>query len=72
MTEHVAVPESQFAILASMETEFDDATKLAVMITTLKDHNEFEPFITQVGVMIKKMTRYKGRRLHFSQKRQND
>lgn len=50
MGDHVTVLELQFARLASFETEFDDSTKLTILMSTLKDHSEFEPFITSVAV----------------------
>lgn len=36
-----------------METEIDNSTKLAIMISALRDHSAFRPFITSVAVMKK-------------------
>lgn len=35
-----AVLKLPFMRLPSMETDFDDSTKLAILISTLEDHNE--------------------------------
>lgn len=51
MKDHVAILESQFARLAAMNTEYDDATKLAIMISSLRDNTEFEPFVTSIGLL---------------------
>lgn len=47
---HVTALESQFARLAAMETEFHDLSKLAILIPTLKGHDEFKALIASEGV----------------------
>lgn len=51
MGDHVAVLESHLGRLASMNTEFDGSTTLFIMISTLKECNEFERLITSVEIM---------------------
>lgn len=51
MAEHVSVLESHLTQLASMETEFDDFTKFAIIISNLEDQSEFEALITLVVMM---------------------
>lgn len=51
MDDHVATLEWQFARLAFKNTEFEDATKIGIMMSTLRDNNELEPFITSVSLM---------------------
>lgn len=51
MGDHVAVLESRFARLAAMRSELDDSMNVIVLITTLKDNNEYEPLITSISTM---------------------
>lgn len=53
MADYVAVLESQSPRLASMETELDNFTKLAIRISTLKGHSKLERIVTSTGVMRK-------------------
>lgn len=48
---HIAILESQYAQLASINTEFDDSTKIAIMIGTLENIDELESLATFVFVM---------------------
>lgn len=46
MVGYYSALESQFTQLTSIKTEFDESTKPAKMILTLKECEEFEPLIT--------------------------
>lgn len=43
--------KSQFARLAFKKTVFDDYANLAMIISALNEHSEFDPLLTRVGVM---------------------
>lgn len=51
MGDHMSILESLYARLAAMQTCWDDSTKVSVLITTLEDIPDFEPFMTSISVI---------------------
>lgn len=51
MSDYFTKLEARYWKLESMRTELDDLVKVAIMITTLKDQNEFEPLMKSIRIM---------------------
>lgn len=68
MRDRVAIMQLQFARLASLKMEFNDSTKLAMMILSLKECNESELLIASVKIMKEDIHLWKQRFSLFVQK----